>query len=305
MASFSNRVKTEICGSIKKPADRRAFLTGVLLAAKRCTAAEIILQTECEAFAGLLPQLVQSISPKLRFDTEFRQRSGRQAAWSFAFSGREDAAALLLPLHFDPENRVSALETLSGHAFALAAAGCFVIGGSVTDPERGYHLEMVMPEPQFGKALQEMLREPPLEIAFKATVRKGDTVLYLKQNEQICDALTYFGAPNASMALAEQQIYKSIRSQTNRRLNCDLANIDKTVTAGAQQAEEIRLIRDTIGLQALPAVLQEIAAIRLAEPEASLRELGSMCDPPLSRSGVNHRLQRISEIAQKLQKHSE
>lgn len=300
MASFSNQVKTEICGSIKKAADRRAFLTGVLLAAKRVSTGEIILQTECEAFAGLFPQLVQSISPQLRYDTEYRTRS-RQSVWSFLISGREAVRALTAPLHLDIERRTASAEQLTGNQLARAAAGCFVICGSVTDPERRYHLELVMPDAEFGSTLQRMLAEPPQELRFKSTVRKGDTVLYLKQNEQICDALTYFGAQNSSMALAEQQVYKSIRSQTNRRLNCDLANIDKTIAAGEQQAAEILLIRDTVGLDALPAVLQEIAAIRLAEPEASLRELGAMCNPPLSRSGVNHRLQRISEIAQQLQ----
>lgn len=300
MASFSKQVKTEICGSIKKTADRRAFLTGVLLAAKRFSAAEIVLQTECEAFAGAFPQLVQSIRPQLRYDTECRMRTGRQNVWSFTISGQDAVAALTEPLHIDPDCRTAALELLSGRALACAAAGCFVMCGSVTDPERRYHLELVMPDAAFGSKMQLLLAKPPLEICFKSTVRKGDTILYLKQNEQICDTLTYFGAQNSSMALAEQQVYKSIRSQTNRRLNCDLANIDKTIAAGAQQAEEIRLIRDTVGLQTLPAGLQEIAAIRLAEPEASLRELGAMCDPPLSRSGVNHRLQRISELAQKL-----
>ena len=132
------------------------------------------------------------------------------------------------------------------------------------------------------------------------TVRKGDTILYLKQNEQICDALTFFGAPNASMSLVEQQIYKSFRSQTNRRMNCDLANIDKTIAAGAQQVQDIELIRRTIGLDALPETLQEIAVVRLQDPEASLTDLGAQCNPPLTRSGVHHRLHRISEIAKKL-----
>ena len=159
---------------------------------------------------------------------------------------------------------------------------------------------MVLPDASLADALRGRLTEIQPAIPLKSTARKGDTLLYLKQNEQICDALTYLGAPNASMALAEQQIYKSFRSQTNRRMNCDLANIDKTIAAGTQQVQDIERIRDTIGLEQLPENLQEIAAARLRDPEASLSDLGAQCNPPLSRSGVHHRMQRISEIAKKL-----
>ena len=104
------------------------------------------------------------------------------------------------------------------------------------------------------------------------------------------------------MALSEreQQVLRDLRSKTNRRMNCDLANIDKAVAAGAEQVAEIQHIAQTIGLDALPENLQQIARIRLDEPEASLRELGAMLHPPISRSGVHHRLQKISEIAAKL-----
>ena len=159
---------------------------------------------------------------------------------------------------------------------------------------------MLLPDAALAEALRERLAEIQPMIPLKATVRKGGTLLYLKQNEQICDALTYIGAPNASMALVEQQIYRSFRSQTNRRMNCDFANIDKTITAGTQQVQDIERIRDTIGLEQLPENLQEIAAARLRDPEASLSDLGAQCSPPLSRSGVHHRMQRISEIAKKL-----
>ena len=299
MASFSNQVKTEICGSIRKSADCRAFLTGILLSARRCTASEIILQTECEAFAELFPKLIQSVSKGIRFDTEFRARSGRQAVWCFTIRGEEQIAALTNPLHKSGAERSEVFAALGGRGLAFAAAGCFVMCGSITDPERGYHLEIALSDAEFAAAFAEILATAQPEIRLKATVRKHDTVLYLKQNEQICDALTYFGAPNASMELAAQQVYKNVRSMTNRRTNCDLANIDKSVAAGEQQIADIELIRRTVGLDALPAVLQEIASARLADPEASLRELGAKFNPPLSRSGVNHRLQRISEIAAK------
>ena len=303
MASFSNLTKQEICGSIRKPAERRAFLTGILLGSRRCSAEEIVLQTECEALAGLFPQLMQTAAPKLKYDTEYRGRNSRQAVWCFTVSGRNDIAALCKALGIQPEHRADTFASLSESAFAAALAGCFVISGSVTDPERGYHLEIVMPDADSAEAVRRKLADSQPTIPLKTTVRKGDTILYLKQNEQICDALTFFGAPNASMSLVEQQIYKSFRSQTNRRMNCDLANIDKTIAAGAQQVQDIELIRRTIGLDALPETLQEIAVVRLQDPEASLTDLGAQCNPPLTRSGVHHRLHRISEIAKKLSEH--
>ncbi len=304
MASFSNQTKQEICGSIRKPAERRSFLTGILLGTRRFSADEIVFQTECEALAVLLPQLIQSAAPQIRFDTEFRSRSSKQPVWCFTVTGAAQTAALCKALSISQEQRTETVRTLSPQAFAAALAGCFVISGSVTDPERGYHLEMAIPDAALAEALREKLADIQPDIPLKTTVRKGDTVLYLKQNEQICDALTYIGAPNASMSLAEQQIYRSFRSQTNRRTNCDLANIDKTIAAGMQQVRDIELIRDTIGLDQLPENLREIAAIRLRDPEASLTDLGLQCNPPLSRSGVHHRMQRISEIAKKLATHA-
>ena len=300
MASFSSQVKTEICGSIRKPAERRAFLTGILLSARRRSASEIILQTECEAFAELFPKLIQSVGNGIRYDTEYRARAGRQAVWCYTFSGAEKVSALTKPLFSVSSEGSAILAGLDGRAFSFAAAGCFVLCGSVTDPERGYHLEIALSDAELAAAFSDILADVQPDIRFKRTVRKHDTVLYLKQNEQICDALTFFGAPNASMELAAQQVYRNVRSMTNRRINCDMANIDKSVAAAEQQIADIVLIQNKVGLSALPAVLQEIAAARLADPDSSLRELGAKLDPPLSRSGVNHRLQRISEIAAKL-----
>ena len=301
MISFSNQTKTEICGSIRKAAEKRAFLSGVLLSARRLSTQEIALQTECEAFAVLFPALLQAVSPKLRCDTEFRSRSGKLPVWSFSVSGA-DAELLIRSLDIETVHREHSAAFLkcTGKMLCLFAGGCFVMSGSVTDPSRAYHLELAVPDAAFAAALRERIALEQPSISLKETARKGETMLYLKQNEQIADALTYFGAPNASLMLAEQQVYKSFRSQTNRRTNCDLANIDKTITAGAQQAEDILLIQKHSGLDSLPEALQEIARVRLENPEANLRDLAAACNPPLSRSGAHHRLARIAEIAAKL-----
>ena len=301
MASFSADTKTEICGGIRKTADRRAFLTGAMLACRRFSAEGITVQTECEAFAAMLPLLIQGTAGQQDCDTEFRKRTGRQAVWGFTFPPAA-VTALCKALGIDTAHRDAVPARFTGRAFAMFAAGCFVMAGSVTDPERRYHLEIVLPDAAFAEALAARLQAEQPSIVMKATARKGDTVLYLKQNEQICDALTYFGAPSAAITMIDQQVYRSVRSQTNRRTNCDLANIDKTVAAGAQQAADIRLIAETVGLDSLPETLREIARLRLDDPEANLRDLGALCIPPLSRSGVHHRLQRITALAEKLRR---
>ena len=300
MASFSNEAKTEICAGVKTPAARRAFLTGVLLAARRFSADEIALQTECDAFAALLPKLLQTADPKCTADTEYRTRSNKVPVWCFTVSGAQNVSRLRSALRISPEHRAAALN--DPYTLQMIAAGVFVVCGSVTDPERDFHLEFAIPDAEFGRAFQQALSEMEQPaITLKSTARKGDLVLYLKQNEQIGDLLAFLGAQEANFTIIHQHVLRSIIGQTNRRTNCDMANIDKAVAAGIQQTEEIRLIERTIGLDALPEVLQEAARARLAEPEANLRDLGAMLHPPISRSGLHHRMQRISEIAAKIQ----
>ena len=299
MASFSGEAKAEICAAVKTDAERRAFLSGVLLSARRFTRRELTLQTECQALAGMLPQLIGAVCTGLCPNTEFRARTGRQPVWSFTLSGNEEVGRLCRALHISPEDRAAAVrEQTELPAFT---AGVFAVCGSVTDPERGYHLEMAVPDAAFGRALQSALAamEQP-SVQLKATERRSELVLYLKQNEQIGDLLSLLGANNANFRMIDQQVYRSVRSQTNRRTNCDMANIEKTVAAGLQQIADIRKIEQSVGIDALPETLREVARVRLAEPDANLRDIGAMLHPPLSRSGVHHRLRRLSEIAAKL-----
>ncbi|MCQ2416216.1 MAG: DNA-binding protein WhiA [Oscillospiraceae bacterium] len=303
MASFSHITKTEICSSLHANC-RKAFLTGVLLSARRISENEIIIQTECEAFAALLPQLISETDSHIQINTEFRNSSKKQAIWNFQVNEKADIQRLLKKLNLSPANRQTAVCELTDALFPSAAAGCFVANGSITDPERGYHMEMVFSDHAAAEAIRERMNRLLPTIHMKQTVRKNDTVLYLKQNEQICDALTFFGAQNASLSIVELQIYKSFVTQTNRRTNCDLANIDKSIAAASQQLEHIQLIADTVGLHTLPESLQEVAALRIANPEASLQELCALCHPPLSRSGIHHRMKRITELAARYAKSS-
>ncbi len=298
MVSFANKTKTEICGNVNTKSRQYAFLYGALLTARQLYTNRIVLQTECEAFANLLTAALHTVCPKALFDTEFRTRANRLPQWIFSCEDKSMIAAMLRTFQIDIAKRDADFSLLKPDDYPFFLAGIFVTGGSVSDPSKDYHLEVALPTENLCSMVSLLLAEKG--IAAKTTTRKQDFILYLKQNEQISDALTYFSAQNAALEFVEAQVYKSFRSQTNRRTNCDLANIEKTIAAGESQIADIQLIADTVGLADLPENLRTIAAIRLESPEATLRDLGAMLDPPISRSGVHHRLQKLAAIAEEI-----
>lgn len=176
--------------------------------------------------------------------------------------------------------------------------GAFIAAGSVSDPEKEYHFEIVSP----GKAQAAILTEIAsyFDIDAKIIDRKRFRVVYVKDSEQIVDLLNVMEAHVALMKLENVRILKEMRNTVNRRVNCEAANIEKTVKAANRQIDDIRLIRDTIGFESLPPELAMTAQLRLEYPESSLQELGALHDKPLGRSGVNHRLQKLSDIAERL-----
>lgn len=175
--------------------------------------------------------------------------------------------------------------------------GIFVSCGSVTDPERGYHLEMVLGNYGFAEKIRGIIGKFGLEA--KIIERKSNYVVYMKEGASIVDFLNIIGAHLALMEFENVRILKEMRNTINRKVNCETANIKKTVSAASRQVEDIRYIHDTIGFGSLTDNLAEIARVRLENPEVSLKELGEMLDPPIGKSGVNHRLRKLSEIAEK------
>jgi len=176
--------------------------------------------------------------------------------------------------------------------------GAFLAAGSITDPQKDYHLEFVSGHQKLCRDLIALLKELSLEPKYIA--RKGSGIVYFKESEQIEDLLTMMSATNCTLTLMGVKIIKSIRNNANRVTNCETANITKTVDAAGSQLEMIELIYRQQGLDSLPAELREIALARMDNPDMSLRELGASLSPPLSRSGVNHRLARLKEIADRL-----
>lgn len=175
--------------------------------------------------------------------------------------------------------------------------GAFLCVGSMSDPEKGYHLEFVCMDEQIASQLQEVMLGFGIEA--KIILRKKYFVVYIKESESIVELLNVMEAPVALMNLENLRILKEVRNSINRKVNCEAANITKTVNAASRQIEDIELLRDTLGLANLPLQLRQMAEVRLSYPDASLKELGDYLDPPVGKSGVNHRLRKLSELAEK------
>lgn len=175
--------------------------------------------------------------------------------------------------------------------------GAFLCVGSISDPEKGYHLEFVCMDEEIAKQLQEVMLYFGIEA--KIILRKKYFVVYIKESESIVELLNVMEAPVALMNLENLRILKEVRNSINRKVNCEAANITKTVNAASRQIEDIELLRDTLGLSNLPLALRQMAEVRLSYPDASLKELGDYLEPPVGKSGVNHRLRKLSELAEK------
>lgn len=173
--------------------------------------------------------------------------------------------------------------------------GVFLAAGSMSDPKKSYHFEIVCENLQIAKQVQEQFSY--FELEAKIVSRKNHEVVYLKEGAQIVDALNVMGAHTALMDLENVRILKEMRNDINRRVNCETANINKTVNAAYRQQQAIRFLQQQGVLAGLPESLQEIAALRVEYPEAAIQELGTLCIPKVGKSGVNHRLRKLEEIA--------
>ena len=176
--------------------------------------------------------------------------------------------------------------------------GAFLAAGSISAPEKFYHFEIVCPTEPKAEQLKNIIAT--FDIEAKIVPRKKYYVVYIKEGSQIVDILNVMEAPVSLMELENIRIVKEMRGSVNRQVNCETANINKTVSAAVKQIEDIRFIQSVAGLSGLPESLQEMARIRLERPEATLKELGEALEPPVGKSGVNHRLRKLSLMAEEL-----
>ena len=204
----------------------------------------------------------------------------------------------------DEEQRPRPAETVSGILIQQNCCrrafirGAFLAGGSISDPNKSYHFEVVCRTTAQAVQLRDVINSFGMDA--KIVARKKYQVVYLKEGAQIVDILNVMEAHVALMNLENVRILKEMRNSVNRKVNCETANISKTVNAAVKQLRDIAYIRETAGLSSLPDSLRETAQLRLEYPDAPLAELGTYLSPPVGKSGVNHRLRKISEIADRL-----
>lgn len=309
--SFSSETKKELCKcQLKYDELICAELYGMLLFAKKFSEREISFRTESGAAASRFTQIVSERTGSIaetvstltarRDDTRMytvKIPSEDDCRRVYAYFGHDGGEVTLRINRANIENEQCA---------AAFLRGAFLNCGSVSDPENEYHLEFVVQFKNLSEDLCKLITETTAFVSEriispKIMKRRGMYIVYLKDSEDISDILTLMGASNASMSVMEAKIVKSCKNATNRKVNSQVANTDKSFAAAVKQIQAINALEQSGVLQTLSAELQEVAHLRKEYPQASLRDLGAMLAVPLSKSGLNHRLNKLVELAKDIQ----
>ena len=294
--SFSREVKNELCtrriGGGLRAAEVLAECYGILLYCNTFSSVEARIITENEKLAERVTALFGECFG-VAFDAMRAPESGKR---SLIINNRSKLETIFGAFGLSPEDTIShhinlgVLEEESSAASFLR--GAFLAGGSVTNPAKGYHLELVTPHRSVSRETVSLLQEQ--NFSPKATDRAGNYIVYFKHSSAIEDFLTLVGASTSAMELMSTKIEKDMRNSVNRRVNCDTANVGKTVDAAAAHLNAIA----RLDLDSLPEKLQVTARLRLENPELSLSELAALFVPPVTKSGLNHRLRKLMELSE-------
>ena len=294
--SFAADVKAELCrGKPGRKCCALAEACGVLLYCNRFSLSEVKIVTESAAFAQRLPGLFHRA-----FGLAFDQKGDASGAGKriFTITDPDKLTQLWETCAFDPGGSAHHINfglLEESHCRMAFLRGAFLAGGSVTDPQKGYHLELATTHLRVSRELEALLLE--LGYAPKETTRKANYITYFKQSEAIEDLLTAIGAPVCAMELMNTKAEKLLRNGVNRRVNCEAANVDKTVDAALEQRRAIQILREKGTLQELSPKLQEAARLREANPELSLSQLAALCVPPVTKSSLSHRLRKLIQLS--------
>ncbi len=308
--SFSIEVKKELCEQISPARHCQlaeisaiiAFLGKIVV--DKDGSFTLKLQTESTILAKKIFLLLKQI---FRVSAELTTRpvSAKKNLYELILRGEDlalvTAACRLLPAEEEKNGQMLKVDSSVATKSCCKRSfirGAFLAAGSVSNPNKAYHFEIVSGLEENGELLCEVMRF--FDIDAKMIARKHHYVVYVKEGAQIVDLLNVMEAHVALMEFENVRILKDMRNTINRKVNCEAANINKTVKAASRQVEDILYIREKTGLATLAAGLEEIALLRIEYPEASLKELGEMLDPPVGKSGVNHRLKKLCEIAEGL-----
>ncbi len=218
------------------------------------------------------------------------------------YISEKSLSSVLNSIKFNPDTDITDPQEISGILLKnsccrrAALTAMFLCLGSITDPEKNYHCEYVCVSDRQAAQLIRLLKD--FDIKAHRMVRKGRVVVYIKESECIAELLNVIGAHRALMHLENLRIEREVRNDVNRAVNCDAANAKKLAAAAGRQIEDIEYLRDNVGLDCLPENLSVMAHIRIENPDLPLKELGELLDPPIGKSGVNHRLRKLSELAE-------
>ena len=296
--SFSAGVKAEICKVIpQKQCCAIAQVFGVLLYCNTFSAQLVKIVTESRDFAFMLPKLFRKA-----FGFDFDEFPSMEAPGKLVFliTDEEKLTQIMETYGFDPDETVALHVNLSvledeccRNSFLR---GAYLAGGSVTDPGKGYHMEMATVHSFVARETYSLMQEA-LGFYPKLAQRGGSQVLYLKHSDLISDCLTFLGAPVSAMGIIEAKLEKELKNRVNRRCNCDDANTSKVVDAAQGQLNAIRTLRERGTLDKLPPKLQQAAVARERNPEASLTELAAMMEPPITKPAMNNRMKKLQLLA--------
>ena len=290
--SFSSETKAELCQPrIERRCCALAEAYGVLLYCSSFSPREIRITTGSDDLARRLPHLF-----KKAFGLAFDRLPAEDAKGKRSFVITDAAKLTAIYDAFgndmaDPSLHINFGVIEEPCCKASFIRGAFLAGGSVTDPDKRYHLELVTPHRSVSREAFSVLLD--LNLSPKETERKGIPMLYFKQSECIEDFLTTIGASKAAMDIMSAKVEKEMRNSINRVINCDSANADKIVSAAQEQLDAIRRVDRLYGIDNLPEKLQQAALLRIANPEASLADLALLSYPPVSKSCLSHRLRKI------------
>ena len=298
MRSFSASAKAEICRAFPQSGCcALAECFGILLFCNCFRNDSIKIITESPEFAALLPKLFKKAFG-FGFDTQAGE--GKGGKLMFQIQSPDKLCAIMNAFGFDTRQTFSLhvnLPVVENDCCKASFLRCaFLSGGSVTDPVKGYHLELATTHHSVAKESYLIIQET-LGFLPKLASRSGGQVVYLKHSEQIADFLTFLGASVASMGIIEARLEHELNNQVNRRCNCDDANITKVVEASQEHLNAIRILRERGQFDTLPEKLKQAALVREDNPEASLSELAGLIEPKISKPAMNHRLKRLVELA--------
>ncbi len=304
--SFSKETKSELCNAnIFKKEQKIAQVYGMVLFSKMFSNNNISFSTESRPVAVLYAQELSSLTNTIvDLNVKLTRRCGETAFYILSVPDTNDCSKIFDFFGHSKNQinlRINRANIDDDECIKYFLRGVFLVCGNVTSPTKEYHLEFVVPHKKLAYDLETIISEiREIDIHPKTVQRKGSYVVYIKGCENVTDMITYIGGQMSAIEVIQNNIYKSVRNNVNRKTNSETANLKRTALASAKQLEAINIIESQKGLGYLPEELREIAQIRLEYPEYNLREIGAALQVPISRSGVNHRIQRILKIADEL-----